>query len=164
MADLSALSQVPLVGQFALHGSRLEERRCVAPAQMPHQYSTAQQIADDRTDWLGDLQKGCLNYVSSLIASRMVEGGAAESYTKLDAHWIAGYFLYDDDLFAEIQQVALAACRRSAQSIAGTDSVYLGELVSELAGRLEVNYEAASDSRSKLRALFPLAPGVRAGT
>jgi hypothetical protein len=164
MASRSALLQVPVIAQFALCGCSLEDPRCVALAQMLRHYAIARQIADDRTDWLGDLQKGCLNYVSARIARRMVERGVAESYTELDANWIAGSFLYDDDLFAEIQQVALATCRQAVQSIAGCDSVYLGELVSELAGRLQDNYKAALDSRRKLRALFPPAPGVRAGT
>lgn len=164
LADRSALLQVPVVAQFALCGCSPEDPRCGALAQMLRHYAIARQIADDRTDWLGDLKKGRLNYVSARIARRMVETGVAESYTELDANWMAGYFLYDDELFAEIQQVALAACRQAVQSIAGYDSIYLGELVSKLAGRLEVNYEAASDSWRKLRALFPPASGVRAGT
>jgi hypothetical protein len=163
LADRSALLQVPVVAQFALRGRRPTDRRCVALAQMLRHYATARQIADDCTDWVRDLKKDRLNYVSARVARRMVERGAAESYTELDADWMAGYFLYDDDLFADIQQVALTACQRAAQSMEGYDSVYLGELVSELAGRLEQSYAAELDSRRKLKVLFPPLSRVRSG-
>ena len=93
LADRSALLQVPVIAQFALCGCSPEDPRCGALAQMLRHYATARQIADDRTDWLKDLQRGRLNYVSARIARRMVETGAADSYTELDANWMAGYLL-----------------------------------------------------------------------
>ena len=87
----------------------------------------------------------------------MVETGAAESCTELDVERMAGFFLYDDGLLADIQAVAMAACRRARSSIAPYGSQHLEALVDELAGRLEHGYGAAMEQRRKLRAaLAPL--------
>lgn len=154
LADRSALLQLAVVAQCALRNHNPKHPRYEALMEMLRQYAIARQIGDDRTDWVEDLRNGRLNYVSVRIMRRMLETGAAQSYGELDANWMAGYFLYDDELFADVQRVAMTACQRAAQSIAGHDSVYLGELVSELAGRLECGYNAASYSRRKLKALF----------
>lgn len=154
LADRSALLQLAVVAQCALRNHDTEHPRYQALTEMLRQYTIARQIGDDRTDWVEDLRNGRLNYASARTARRMVETGAAQSYAELDANWMAGYFLYDDELFAEIQRAAMTACQRAAQSIAGHDSAYLAELVSELAGRLECGYNAASHSRRKLKASF----------
>jgi hypothetical protein len=154
LADRSALLQLSVVAQFALHGHDLEHPRCLALVQMLRHYAIARQIGDDRTDWLADLQRGRLNYVSARVVRRLVETGGVQSGSELDADRIAGCFLYDDDLFAELQQVAMAACRQAAEAIAPYDTRYLDDLIAELAERLERSYRAALDSRRKLRALF----------
>lgn len=154
LADRSALLQLSVVAQFALHGHDLEHPRCLALVQMLRHYAIARQIGDDRTDWLADLQRGRLNYVSARVVRRLVETGGVQSGSELDADRIAGCFLYDDDLFAELQQVAIAACRQAAEAIAPYDTRYLDDLIAELAERLERSYRAALDSRRKLRALF----------
>jgi hypothetical protein len=154
LANRSALLQLAVVAQCALRNHDPEHPHCKALMEMLHHYAIARQIGDDRTDWVEDLQNGKLNYVSTRIVRRMMETGAAQSYAELDADWMAGYSLYDDELFADIQRVAMTACQRAAQTGAGHDSVYLGELVSELAERLKCGYKAASHSRRELRAFF----------
>jgi hypothetical protein len=85
----------------------------------------------------------------------MRETGAIQAHADLDVDQMAGFFLYDDELFTAIQQTAQDACRRAAASLAPYDSRYLGGLVNELQAQLERSYAAALQSRRKVRALFP---------
>jgi hypothetical protein len=150
MADRSALLQLAVVAQFALRGHGQEHPLCTALMAMLHHYTIARQIGDDRSDWVEDLQNGRLTYVSARIVRRMVETGAFQPHAELDANRMAGYFLYDDDLFADIQRVAMAACRLAAEAIAPHDSRYLDGLIARLAERLDRGYEAALASRCEL--------------
>jgi hypothetical protein len=154
LGDRSALLQLAVVAQFALHGHDQDHPLRLALAKTLRQYAIARQIGDDRTDWLEDLRQGRLNYVSTRIVHRMLETGVVQPHAELDADRMAGYFLYDDDLFADIQRVAMAACRRAAEAIAPHNSRYLDDLIARLAERLERGYEAALDSRRELRVLF----------
>jgi len=157
LADRSALLQLAVAAQFALRGLAQEHPLYVALCEMLRHYAAARQIADDRTDWVQDLQSGQLNYVSARIWRRMLETGAIESLAELDAERMAGYYLYDDELFASIQQAAMDACHQAAQAIAPYRSRPLDSLVGELAQELEQNYQAALNSRHQLQAVF--APG-----
>jgi hypothetical protein len=162
LADRSALLQLAVVAQLRLHGYDQEHPLGKALAELLRHYAIARQIGDDLGDWVNDLQGGQLNYVSARIVQRMVETGAVENSTEVDVEPMAGYFLYDDELLADIQQVAMAACRRARRSIAPHRSQYLEALVDELTGRLERSYEAAVERRRRLRAaLAPLDPAKR---
>jgi hypothetical protein len=154
LADRSALLQLAVVAQFALHGHDQDHPLRLALAETLRQYAIARQIGDDRTDWLEDLRQGRLNYVSACIARRMKETGAIRAHADLDVDQMAGFFLYHDDLFATIQREAMTACQRAAEAIALHNSRYLDGLIARLAERLERGYEAALDSRCELRALF----------
>lgn len=154
LVDRSALLQLSTVAQFILHGHGNDDPRCIAVQEMLRHYTIARQIGDDRTDWTDDLQTGCLNYVSVRIMRRMKETGAIQTYAELDVNRMAGYFLYDDVLFADIQCTILTACQRAVQSIAPYDPLYLCALVDELAERVEHSYEVALEARRRLQSLF----------
>jgi hypothetical protein len=159
LADRSALLQLAVVAQLRLRGYDEDHPLGKALTEMLRHYAIARQIGDDLGDWVDDLQNGWLNYVSARIVQRMVEAGAVEDGAELDIERMAGYFLYDDELLAAIQQVAVSACHRARQSLAPHGSQYLEALVDELAGSLERNYEAAVERRRKLQAaLAPLSP------
>jgi hypothetical protein len=159
LADRSALLQLSIVAQFVLRGYDLDHPLRLTLAETLRQYAIARQIGDDLTDWLEDLRRGRLNYVSACVARRMYECGAIQAYAELDVDQIAGFFLYDDELFAAIQRTALDACQRAATSLAPYESAYLGALFDELRARLEGGYQAALQSRCKVRTLFsPLTP------
>jgi tRNA G26 N,N-dimethylase Trm1 len=123
---------------------------------MLRHYAIARQIGDDRTDWSDDLQRERLNYVAAHIMRHMKDTGAIQSYAELDVERMAGYFLYDDALFAGIQRTILEHCRRAGQSIAPYNPLYLGALVDELTERIESGYEAALSARHRLQNLFSL--------
>jgi hypothetical protein len=154
LADRSALLRLATGACFSLRGYNQDNPLCVAVQEMLRHYAIGRQIGDDRTDWAEDLKEGCLNYVSARIMRRMKETGAIRSYAELDIERMAGHWLYDDDLFADVQHVALAACRRAAASIAPYDPTYLGILVDELRERTESSYRAAVAGRRRLRDLF----------
>jgi hypothetical protein len=155
LADRSALLQLAVVVQFALRGHDQDHPLYLALAEALRQYAIARQLGDDLTDWVEDLRRGRLNYVSACIARHMRETGAIQAHADLDVDQMAGFFLYDDELFTAIQQTAQDACRRAAASLAPYDSRYLGGLVNELQAQLERSYAAALQSRRKVRALFP---------
>jgi hypothetical protein len=154
LADRSALLQFSVVAQFALQGLDREHPLCQALVQMLRHYAIARQIGDDLADWVADLQRGRLNYVSARVVRRLVESGAVQAGSALDADRMAGYFLYDDGLFADIQQVAMAACQRATDSLVPFETPYLDALVAALAAQLERSYRAALDNRRELRAQF----------
>ena len=156
MADRSSLLQLAVVAQFALRGLEQEHPLCTAIAEMLRHYAIARQIGDDRSDWAQDLQNGQLNHVSCRLARRMLASGAIESFVELDVERMMGYYLYDDELFASIQQEAMAACQRAAQCIAPYRSRPLDLLVSDLAQQLEHGYRDALVSRRRLQAAFAL--------
>jgi hypothetical protein len=162
LADRSALLPLSVVAQLRLRGHDQEHPLGKALVEMLRHYAIARQIGDDLGDWVDDLRNGRPNYVSARIVQRMVERGVVESGAAPDVEWMAGCFLYDDELLADIQQVALSACRRARSSIAPYRSQPLEALVDELAGRLEHSYGAALDRRRRLRAaLAPLDPTGR---
>lgn len=158
LGDRSALLQLAVVAQFALHGHDQDHPLCLALAETLRHYAIARQIGDDRSDWLDDLRQGRLTYVSACIARRMRETGVIQTYADLDADQMAGFFLYDDNLFAAIQRAALDACQQAAEKVAPYDARYLVNLIDELRRHLESDYETGLESRHKVRALFsPLA-------
>ena len=156
LADRSALLQLAVTAQFALCGLAQEYHLYAAMCEMLRHYAVARQIADDRSDWVQDLQNGQLNHVSARIARRMLETGAIGSLAELDIERMMGYYLHDAELFASIQQQAMDACQRAAQAVAPYRSRTLDSLVSELAHELERNYQAALDSRRPLQEVFTL--------
>jgi hypothetical protein len=159
LANRSALLQLSAVVQLHLHGYGQDDPLHTAVRQMLHHYAVGRQIGDDRTDWVDDLKGGRLNYVSARIARRMMDRGAIQTYAGLDVERMVGYFLYDDELFAAIQQVAVAACQRAAQSIAPYQPRYLLALVDDLLDWTVRSYQAALRSRRRLRKLLrPLQP------
>jgi hypothetical protein len=155
LADRSALLQLAVVAQFALRGHDLDHPLRLALAETLRQYAIARQIGDDLLDWLEDLRRDRLNYVSACIAHRMHERDAIQAYTRLEADQMAGFCLYDDELFTTIQRTALDACQRAEASLAPYESPHLSALVDELRAQLEGSYEMALQSRHKVRALFP---------
>ena len=156
LADRSSLLQLAVAAQCALRGIGPDHPLCAALCDMLRHYTIARQIADDRSDWVQDLQNGQLNHVSSRLARRMWDGGAIGSFAELDLERMMGYYLHDDELFAAIHQEAVDSCRRAAQCIAPYCSRPLDSLVGELAQQLEQNYRTALDSRRRLRAAFAL--------
>lgn len=154
LADRSALLQLTTVAQLALRGYGRDDPLYEALSDMLRHYAIARQIGDDRADWVDDLQRGRLNYVSACILRRMKETGAVQDCVGLDVERVVGYFLCDDELFAAIQRTALAACKRAAQSIAPYDPQYLGALIDDLYERIESDYQAALGSRRDLQDLF----------
>ncbi|MFN2219407.1 MAG: hypothetical protein ACK2UA_12430 [Anaerolineae bacterium] len=156
LADRSALLQLAVVAQFALRGLDREHPLYAALGEMLRHYAIARQIADDRSDWVQDLQNGQVNFVSVRILRRMLEIGAIESLAELDVERMVGYTLYDEALFAGIQQEAIDACRRAAQCIAPYRSRLLDSLVSDLAHDLERNHQVARKSRRQVQAVFAL--------
>ena len=156
LADRSALLQLAVVAQFALRGLDREHPLYAALGEMLRHYAIARQIADVRSDWVQDLQNGQVNFVSVRILRRMLETGAIESLAELDVERMVGYTLYDEALFAGIQQEAIDACRRAAQCIAPYRSRLLDSLVSDLAHDLERNHQVARKSRRQVQAVFAL--------
>jgi hypothetical protein len=156
IADRSSLLQLAVVAQFALRGLDQEHPLCTALTEMLRHYAIARQIGDDRSDWAQDLQNGQLNYVSCRLASRILEDGAIESFAELDVERMMGYYLYDDELFASVQQEAIGACQQAAQCIAPYSSRPLDSLVSDLAQQLERGYREALESRRALQEIFAL--------
>lgn len=156
LAERSSLLQLAVAAQCALRGIGPDHPLCPALCDMLRHYTIARQIADDRSDWVQDLQNGQLNHVSSRLARRMLDAGASASLAELDLERMMGYYLHDDELFAALHQEAMEACRRAAQCIAPYRSRPLDSLVGELAQQLEQNYRAALDSRRRLRAAFAL--------
>jgi len=154
LADRSSLLQLAVVAQFTLRGIEQEHPLCTALTEMLRHYAIARQIGDDRSDWAQDLQNGQLNHVSSRLARRMLASGAIESFAELDVERMMGHYLYDDELFASIQQEAMGACERAAQCIAPCRSRPLDSLVSDLAQQLEHGYRDTLESRRRLQAVF----------
>jgi hypothetical protein len=161
LADRSTLLQVAVAAQLALRGHSQEHPLGVALGRMLRAYTIARQLGDDSGDWVDDLGRGRVNLVAACIAHRMKEVGAVRSYRTLDVDRMAGYYLYDDDLFAELQRVTMEACAAAGDAIAVYQSTYLMDLVNDLADRLCCGYEQAQIRRSRLRAL--LAPLSHAG-
>ena len=154
IATRTLLLRLAVVAQFALRGLGQEHPFCTALTGMLRHYAIARQIGDDRSDWARDLESGRLNYVSSRLARRMLATGAVASLAELDVERMMGYYLCDDELFAGIQQEAIAACRRAAQHIAPYGSQTLDSLVGDLAQQLEQGYRDALEKRRALQAVF----------
>jgi hypothetical protein len=150
LADRSSLLQWAAIALLAARGYGPENSLYTALSETLRQYAIARQIADDLGDWVEDLQNGRLNYVSARIMHRMVESGVAQTPAELDAAWMTGYFLHDDELFTDIQQVALGACQRAGEALAPYGPRYLSALVDELRRQLEGSYRAAMDHRRTL--------------
>ncbi len=86
----------------------------------------------------------------------MMETGAIASFVELDAERMMGYYLADDELFANIQQEAMEACQQAAECIAPYRSRPLDSLVSELALELEKGFRDTLERRRGLQAVFAL--------
>jgi hypothetical protein len=156
LADRAALLQLPVIGVLALRDQSPAHPPSHSLAEMVRHFAIARQIGDDRADCLGDLRKGRLNHVSASMVRRMWQANVVQSYAELDADWLAGRFLYDDELFADIHQVALGACHAAAQSLAPFQARLLRGLIDQQARQLQQGYEAALVTRQKVRSmLFP---------
>jgi hypothetical protein len=158
LADRSALLHLPVVGALALRGYSMVHPLSSSLSRMVRQYAIARQIGDDRADCLEDLHHGRLNYVSASIMRRLRESNAIQSYAEVDADWLAGQFLYDDELWADIHQVAVGACEAAAQSLAPYKARFLASLVEQQAIQLQRGYEVSLARRLRIRILFSVPP------
>ena len=97
---------------------------------------------------------------SSRIGARMIYDPAGQRVLLFGgSHYDNGYTLYNDDILAAIQQMALDACQRASASIAPYDARYLDALIDELAAQLEDSFQAALESWRKFRDAFQPATG-----
>jgi hypothetical protein len=156
LASRSALLHLPVVGTLALRDLPPTHPLARALAEMVRQVAIARQIGDDQADCLQDLCRGRLNYASARAVQRLWVAGAIQSYADLDAEWLAGQFLSDDELFVGLQQVALDACHAAIRSLAAYKARFLRELVNKQAEQLLQSYESALATRHRWRALFPI--------
>lgn len=154
LAGRSALLHLPVVGTLTLRGHPPTHPLHQSLAEMVRHYAIARQIGDDRADCLKDLRQGHLNYVSASLVRRLWEANVIQSYADLDREWLAGQFLYDDQLFTEVQQEALEACEAASQSLAPHNARFLRALVDQQARQLQESYETALATRHRWRALF----------
>ncbi len=154
LADRSALLHLPVSGMLALRDHPPAHPLSHSLAQMVRHYAIARQIGDDRADCLQDLHKGRLNYVSAGIVRSLWEANVLRSYADLDAEWLAGQFLCDDDLFAEFHQVALGACQAAVQNLATYNARFLRALVDQQARQLQQSYDSSLVTHRQWRALF----------
>lgn len=154
LAGRSALLHLPVVAVLTLRNQPPAHPLSRSLGTMVQHYAIARQITDDRADCLEDLRKGRLNYVSGSLVRRLRESGAIQSYTELDPDRLAGQFLYDDELFVDIQQVALRACEVALKALAPYKARFLRALVAQQARQLQESYETALATRRRLRALL----------
>lgn len=154
LAGRSALLHLPAAGTLALCGLSPSHPLSHSLAEMVRHYAIARQIGDDRADCLQDLRKGRLNCVSASLVRRLYEANVIQSYADLDAEWLAGQFLYDDDLFTEFHHMALGACQAAAQCLAPYNARFLRALLDQQARQLQQSYETALATRHRWRVLF----------
>jgi hypothetical protein len=92
--------------------------------------------------------------MSASVVRRLCETNVIQSYADLDAEWLAGQFLYDDELFTASHQMALRACEAATQSLSGYNAYFLRALVDQQARQLQQSYETTLVTRRRWRALF----------
>ena len=132
-----------------------DSRRQDLPAALRY-FSAARQISDDAGDWLADLQRGQLNYVSAQLIQRLYRRGLVRSGTDLDPERLAGYQLQDEAFWTEIEQTTYTLSQQALDCLAPYGERRLQTLIRRQMARQAEQWAAARTQRNGLRQIFSL--------
>jgi hypothetical protein len=119
-------------------------------------FGAARQIGDDADDWLEDLKKGHLNYVSAQLMRRFGDERPAANDQALDLNRLAGYSLTDEAFWQTIEQTAQSLARQALAITAPFAPCRLQTLIEyQLAHNAEA-WQEGRRNRARQRLLFGL--------
>ncbi len=117
-------------------------------------FSALRQIVDDSSDWLDDLEKHQINPVAARVISALYAQKRVRSATDLDVERLAGYQIYAEDVWTELEHEAQRFADTALATLAPFGPSRLQGLI---ARQLETNatyWATTRAARTQLRALF----------
>jgi hypothetical protein len=119
----------------------------------------ARQIADDASDWLGDLKAGQLNFVAAGLIRQFRDGAAPSAWAELSLERLAGYELGAEPFWAQLARTHGELCAMALERLAARGPCRLRALIEgQRAHDLGV-FERLRERRAALRAAFGAAAG-----
>lgn len=113
--------------------------------------AAARQIADDAGDWIEDLGRGQLNYVSAGLIRHFQTYAPADT---LGLERLIGYQLSAEDFWTQIESVHTECCRAALESLGAYGPCRLQELIETQQRRDVAAWEQLRAHRDGLRRLF----------
>lgn len=118
----------------------------------------ARQIADDASDWLGDLKAGQLNFVSAGLIRQFRDGAPSEG-RELSLERLAGYELSAEPFWAQLARTHEGLCATALERLAAHGPCRLRALVEGQRAHDRAVFERLRERRAALRAAFGAAAG-----
>jgi hypothetical protein len=132
-------------GADMLQANLDEALRCLA---------AARQIADDASDWLGDLKAGQLNYVAAGLIRHFRTGATAGERGELSLERLAGYELGAESFWAELARTHEELCAAAQGRLAPHGPCRLRALIEGQLAHDRLVFERLQERRAALRAAF----------
>jgi hypothetical protein len=118
------------------------------------------QIVDDAGDWLADLRRGRLNYVSARLLRRNFSSGLSAGGVSTDLESLVGQLVLDETFWTEIEGTTGRLGRQARKYLARYGPCRFQGIIEDQLSQLDQLWATGQANRSKLRRLFGLAnPG-----
>ena len=119
-------------------------------------FTLARQLADDTSDWPGDLVAGRLNLISARLMQRLYERGLARSGVDLDVHRLIGYQATDEPFWDMIETDYHAAAADALALLDRNGARRFGHVLRHQVDAQRCVWHDLRSTRVALRELFSL--------
>ncbi|NNJ11854.1 hypothetical protein EKD04_016095 [Chloroflexales bacterium ZM16-3] len=153
LMDRAAPFGFTLTAQLHLAGASVDDARRTDLAATLRALTAARQIADDASDWIGDLGRGQINSVSAGLIRYARRHRPAQTGT-LSPEQIVGYEIHAEHYWAQVEQVHADLCQQALDHLAPYGDCRLRALISAQLRSDALGWARMRERRASVRKLF----------
>jgi hypothetical protein len=153
LADRAAPFAFTLTAQLRLAGASDDDPRRADLALALRALTAARQIADDASDWLADLQRGQLNFVSAGLI-RHYSAQHPDRAGALSVEQLAGYEIHAERYWDKAEQDHAALCHQALDRLAPYGECRLRALILHQQQSDNAGWARLRERRASVRELF----------
>ncbi len=117
-------------------------------------FTAARQIGDDAGDWIDDLQRGQLNYVSARLIGQFYKQNLLADGEMLDVEQLVAYALRNEDVWRDLEHTTQNLFHKALNHLTAYGNCKLTEIIQRQTTRSAGQWAAARQRRFDLRVLF----------
>ncbi len=119
-------------------------------------FTAARQIGDDAGDWIDDLQRGQLNYVSARLIGQFYKQDLPADGEALGVERLVAYALRDEEFWRDLERITQDLFYKALDHLASYGNCKLTEVIQRQMTQSARQWTLAQQRRFDLRALFGL--------
>ncbi|OQY28053.1 MAG: hypothetical protein B6243_12455 [Anaerolineaceae bacterium 4572_5.2] len=119
-------------------------------------FTAARQIGDDAGDWIDDLQRGQLNYVSAQLIGQFYKQDLTAKGEALDVERLAAWSLRNEEFWRELERITQDYLHKALDHLTSYGSCKLKEVIQRQMTQSARQWTSARQRRFDLRTVFGL--------